>query len=69
MLTKGDSVKQIADVLVQTTMNIYIYINRWNELGQNVLISRRGKSSNSRIIAEMEADILNAVKYIKPNDF
>ena len=69
MLTEGSSVREIADFLAQTIMNIYIYINRWNEFGQEVLISKRGKSSNSRITAEMETDILNTVKYTKPNDF
>ena len=69
MLTEGNSVREIADFLAQTIMNIYIYINRWNELGQDALISKRGKSSNSRITAEMETDILNTVKYTKPNDF
>lgn len=49
MLTEGNSIKEIAHFLAQTIMNIYIYINRWNELGKDALISKRGKSSNSRI--------------------
>lgn len=69
MLTEGNSVKEIGNFLALTIMNIYIYINRWNEFGQDALISKRGKSSNSRITAEMEADILHTVKYTKPNDF
>lgn len=69
MLTEGSSVKEIADFLAQTIMNIYIYISRWNDLEMEALISKRGKSSNSRITAEMEADLLYTIKNTKPNDF
>ncbi len=69
MLNEGSSVKEISDFLAKAIMNIYTYINRWNELGMEALISKRGKSSNSRITAEMEADILFTVMNTKPNDF
>lgn len=69
MLAEGNTVKEIAAFLMQTNVNIYIYINRWNAHGIECLESTKGKSSNSRITAEMEDDLLHTVQHTKPNDF
>lgn len=69
MFCEGSAVKEIASFLMQTNVNIYIYINRWNTLGMAALESTKGKSSNSRITAEMEDDLISTVQHTKPNDF
>lgn len=70
MLTEGSSVREIAAFLVQSTVAIYIYINRWNEHGMKSLEDRRGKTpSNCKITAEMEDDLLKTVVSTVPNDF
>ena len=69
MLYEGSTVKEIAGFLLQSTVNIYIYINRWNALGMDALESKKGKSSRSQFNAEMIDDLLHTVTYTKPNDF
>ncbi|MGL5346354.1 MAG: helix-turn-helix domain-containing protein [Peptostreptococcaceae bacterium] len=70
MLTEGNSVKQIANFLLQREVSVYIYINRWNEHGMKSLEDKRGKTpSNCKITAEMEDDLVQTVTHRLPNDF
>ena len=69
MIYEGSTVKEIASFLLQTTVNIYSYINRWNALGIQALDTQRGKSSRSQFTAEMIDDLLYTVNHKKPNDF
>ena len=69
MLCEGNTVKKIANFLLQSPVNIYIYINRWNALGLKALETQKGKSSRSEFDAEMIDDLLHTVNYTKPNDF
>lgn len=70
MLAEGHRVKEIADFLMQTDVNIYDYIKRWNALGMKALEDRRGKTpSNVKITAEMEDDLLKTLMHTTPNEF
>ncbi len=70
MLLEGNSVKKIADFLAILPVNVYTYLNRWNELGAPALEDYRGRTpSNCKMTAEMEHDLLQVVQYNIPNDF
>lgn len=70
MLAEGYKVKEIADFLLQSDVNIYVYIKRWNKLGIKALEDHRGKPpSNCKVTAEMEDDLLKTVRHTTPNDF
>lgn len=53
MVAEGHKVKEIADFLLQSDVNIYVYIKRWNRLGIKALEDHRGKTpSNCKVTAE-----------------
>lgn len=70
MLSEGYKVKEIADFLLQSDVNIYVYIKRWNALGIKALEDHRGKvTSNCKVTGEMEDDLLKTVMHTTLNNF